>query len=40
VAASASQVAAAVIRIAVRWVSFMMSCLPCVAPAGAEGPVL
>src|SRR5690348_14394275 len=38
VAASASQVAAAVITIAVRWVSLMMSCLPCLAPAGAQAP--
>src|ERR1051326_247262 len=38
VAASVSQVAAAVIRIAVRWVSFMMSCLPCLAPARACPP--
>src|SRR5713226_3262398 len=38
VATSASQVAAAVIRIAVRWVSFMMSCLPGLAPAGAYPP--
>src|SRR5690348_6651981 len=38
VVASVSQVAAKVIRIAVRWVSFMMSCLPCLAPAGAEPP--
>src|SRR5690349_19348374 len=38
VAASASQVAAAVITIAVRWVSFMMSCLPGLAPAGTYPP--
>ncbi|SRR6266702_1206206 len=38
VAASVSQVAAKVIRIAARWVSFMMSRLPCLAPAGAESP--